>query len=162
MITIVRPRLQRRTARTSRRAWTTSSPSRSPARWPARSQARRRVQSLRELRLPLQLHQLHFRLVTTTALHLIQPLSHLHHKLFNHLQFSILADNGPRLPPGQRFYLPVAPLLRGGGQEPVDHPQAGGLCQEEGGAGQEEGGGEEDGEDVQQIWALLSETKHSR
>ena len=61
MITIVRPRLQRRRARTSRRAWTTSSPSRSPARWPARSQARRPVRSLRELRLPLQLHQLHFR-----------------------------------------------------------------------------------------------------
>ena len=162
MITIVRPRLQRRRARTSRRAWTTSSPSRSPARWPARSQARRPVRSLRELRLPLQLHQLHFRLVTTTVLHLIQPLSHLHHKLFNHLQFSILADNGPGLPPGQGFCLPAAPLLRGGGQEPVDHPQAGGLCQEEGGAGQEEGGGEEDGEDVQQIWALLSQTKHPR
>ena len=149
MITIVRPTLQRRTARTSRRAWTTSSPSRSPARWPARSQARRRVQSLRELRLPLQLHQLHFRLVTITALHLIQPLSPLHHKLFNPLQFSILADNGPGLPPGQGFCLPVAPLLCCGGQEQVDHPQAGGLCQEEGGAGQEEGGGEEDGEDVQ-------------
>ena len=161
MITIVRPRLQRWTARTSRRAWTTSSPSRSPARWPARSQARRPVRSLRELRLPLQLHQLHFRLVTiTTALHLIQPLSHLHHKLFNPLQFSILADNGPGLPPGQRFCLPIAPLLRGGGQEPVDHPQAGGLCQEEGGASQDAAGGRgqeegEDGEDLKSIWALL-------
>ena len=94
MITIVRPRLQRRRARTSRRAWTTSSPSRSPARSPARWQARRPVRSLRELRLPLQLHQLHFRLVTT-ALHLIQPLSHLHHKLFN---FQFLQTTGRASP----------------------------------------------------------------
>ena len=103
---------------------------------------------------------------------MIQPLSHLHHKLFNHLQFSIPADNGPRLPPGQGFCLPAAPLLRGGGQEPVDHPQAGGLCQEEGGAGQEAAGGRgqeegrgvgeegEDGKDLKSIWALLPSTKH--
>ena len=106
MITIVRPRLQRRRARTSRRAWTTSSPSRSPARWPARSQARRPVRSLRELRLPLQLHQLHFRLVTTTALHLIQPLSHLHHKLFN---FQFLQTTGRASPLDRDSASPLPP-----------------------------------------------------
>ena len=90
-----------------------------------------------------------------------------YHQLFNDLH----PDNRLCFTSGQRFPVTIASLC-GRGQEPVDHPQAGGLCQEEGGAGQEAAGGRgqeegrgvgeegEDGEDLKSIWALLPSTKH--
>ena len=80
---------------------------------------------------------------------------HHRHQLFNDLQ----PDNRSCFTSGQRFPVTIASLC-GRGQEPVDHPQAGGLCQEEGGASQEAAGGRgqeegEDGEDLKSIWALL-------
>ena len=78
-----------------------------------------------------------------------------YHQLFNDLH----PDNRLCFTSGQRFPVTIA-SLGGRGQEPVDHPQAGGLCQEEGGASQDAAGGRgqeegEDGEDLKSIWALL-------